>query len=187
MNLDKLPKLSNTPPRADAIPETDVPRFGGHDHPSASLALRGSSIADTWIALVIGVIFLLMGGRFASWGMAEITGKPFHSGMIWTGGEKAGQEISYWEIANAAAFSDMTLFSTGIALLVAAGAWLVMGWQHIGPPAAVIAILSLTTAVVLNGMTVARIGQGALVSMLAIALLGYEIIMLIQTWRSRRA
>src|SRR4051812_12095286 len=116
MDLSKLPKMSQSPPPpSPAQPDPVAAR--PLQQPSV-LDTPGSIGAEVWISLVIGVLCLLLGKNFATWGLTTLSGKPYHTTVNWVAGDKAGQEVSYWELQGYTALSDAAIFTYGIALIL---------------------------------------------------------------------
>ena len=123
MDLSKLPKLSQSPPPPDndasdpqpANASTQAPRHVDY-HPYREPGIA----AEVWISAIIGLIFLLMGWNFARYMGSVVTGQPFHTGVNWTEGPKAGSEVAYTELEGLVFWNDSAMFFFGVALLAEA-------------------------------------------------------------------
>jgi len=182
MNLDKLPKLSQTPAPPTPAVVDGLPFAAPHVGNA-----RSGFTADVWIGLVIGLIFLVLGSRFGEWVFSKMTGNAHHTKVNWTAGDKAGQEVAYWDLQGFTALSDLSLLLTGVALIAAALAWWKVGRGKMGQITFAIATLLLIVAGLINMLVVVKLGMGAIISLLGIAILGYELIMLAQVARAKRA
>ena len=112
MDLSKLPKLSETPP-PPVTPEKPLP-----DHkpipdygPPAPSEMVG---AEVWVSAIIGLIFLLLGRRFAIYLLSILSGKAFHTGINWISGAKAGQEVGYRELEGFVFYNESAMFVFGL-------------------------------------------------------------------------
>ncbi len=122
MDLSKLPKLSDTKSQAadpQAMPVDPLPLATARYPVEYRPANFG---ADIWISLVIGIILAFLGGTFARYAIATLTHQPFHTGVNWTDGPKAGSEVAYFELEGFTAWSDMGIFLFGLTLLFEAAA-----------------------------------------------------------------
>ena len=97
MDMSKLPRLSQSP-EPPPQPSPEVQQSGAQ--PDRSLdygrAERGGAGtgAEIWISLAIGLILMLMGGRFGTYLISQITREPFHTNVTWSPGTpRAGQEV----------------------------------------------------------------------------------------------
>src|SRR5688572_2022973 len=130
MDMSKLPRLSQTskddaptPVAAEGssaappLPDRNVPDYqsrerGGDYDPGYSVG------AEVWISVILGIVFIFMGFNFARYVAATMTGKPFHTGVDWTAGEKAGTEVAYFELQGGTAFTESGIFLFGLALIL---------------------------------------------------------------------
>jgi hypothetical protein len=76
--------------------------------------------AEVWVAAIVGIVVMLMGLNFARWSIATLTGNPYHTNSTWQIGERAGEEVKYWDLQGYAAFQDMSLFLFGLAMMLEA-------------------------------------------------------------------
>ena len=193
MDMSKLPRLSQTnkddapapiagsaaapPPPA---PDRNVPDYqprdgyaaadGGYD-PGYSVG------AEVWISVILGIVFMFMGWNFARYAAATLTGRTFHTNVNWTEGEKAGQEVAYYDLQGGTAHTESGLFLFGLALVLEALAMLA---AHAGAPGrrALVGFALLVTlaATGYNLFVVVRLfGMGItpLMSVIAVAVGGY--------------
>ena len=134
MDYSKLPKLSQTPappidaPATDtASPQVDPTRMS---HPQPADSPLG---AEIWISAVIGLVVIMMSWNFARYLGATLTGKPFHTNVVWQTGEQAGEEVAYFDLEGYTAWSESAMFVFGIALLFEAAALWAAGGDPSGP------------------------------------------------------
>ena len=132
MDLSKLPRLSETaptPPDPAPAPQNAPPtpgqsaappRIPSEIHPDFNIEYRSPIGAEIWISAVIGLIFIMMGWTFARYLVATVAGRPFPTGVIWTEGEKAGTEVSYFDLQGHVFWNDSAMFLFGLALLMEA-------------------------------------------------------------------
>lgn len=71
-----------------------------------------------FLSLILGVLFMFLGQRFARWAIAAMSGQPFSTDTTWMTGPNAGQQVPYWELAYSAAWTDMGIFTMGAALIL---------------------------------------------------------------------
>src|SRR5437667_12547487 len=104
MDLSKLPKLSETP----KPPQNDPPRDPA---PSAAEranldAVEAGAGAMLWISIILGLLCMAIGRNFASYVIAKISGRGYHTGVNWVAGPQAGSEVGYWDLQGYTAFHD---------------------------------------------------------------------------------
>jgi len=184
MDLSKLPKLSQTseaekqrtsPPQPDPMADAQPrPPIGQPIPPTYADPIIG---AEVWISAVLGLLFTYLGTTFARYLFAVLRAQPFHTGVDWTDGPKAGQEVAYFELQGYTALTDASLFLFGLALLadaamllIASGSlarrtWLV--WLGFG-----LTLLALAFNLITCVMTLSA-GIFPLFSFVAIAIGGY--------------
>jgi hypothetical protein len=85
----------------------------------AAPAPRGVG-AQVWFSAILGIVFMMLGWRFASFLIATISGREFHTGAVWTNGPKAGQEVAYFELSGYTAWSETGIFLFGFAMVLEA-------------------------------------------------------------------
>jgi xanthosine utilization system XapX-like protein len=74
---------------------------------------------DALIALAIGLVFLYLGAPLLTWAAHGFAGNPF--GLVWSDGHPdAGQAVPYFAVEQGAAWRDVGLVATGVALLAEA-------------------------------------------------------------------
>ncbi len=120
MDLSKLPKLSQSPapPPADApVAPPAAPIQYGTSQTASPGVFAGPEI---WIAGFMGIIFMIVGGTFAKYLVAKMSGQTFHTNVTWTTGERADQEVGYWELQGHTALSDSAIFLFGLSMLLEA-------------------------------------------------------------------
>jgi len=176
VDLSKLPKLSDTPsppPPDSAEPERRIADYRRDEG-------GGSIGADVWLSAIIGLIFVLLGRRFARYLMATINGKDFPTGANWIAGPKQGQPVSYAELQGYVMYNEAAMFLFGLALLFEAAMLTVihsrMGFKR---PMIMLAMLVAFAATVLNlivSLMLFSTGTLPLFSLLAVAFGGYILV-----------
>jgi hypothetical protein len=176
MDLSKLPKLSRTgeAPKVEGAADPDA----GHTPPAAPRSQYAEPMigAEVWISLVMGMVYLWLGGTFARYLLARFTGQEFHTHIDWMeGSPKAGQEVAYFELQGYSAWTDASMFlfgaamiADGLMLLGSGGGrrgWLV--WAGFALTAFALA-MNVVTALLLMST-----GVMPLMSLVAIAIGGY--------------
>jgi hypothetical protein len=123
MDLSKLPKLSDTKaaeqPPANAVPVERSPAPHPVDYSPAAQS-RGMVFAEVWIGLIIGLVLMLYARSFGSYLICLISRQPFHTGVNWTDGPNAGQEVAYTQLEGGTFYSDSSIFLFGFALVLGA-------------------------------------------------------------------
>jgi hypothetical protein len=129
MDLSKLPKLSNTQAQEESESSPDeppVPVAPTAAPPPVEYRSRsayGPELgADVWVNVIIGLLLIAMGFTFARFLAAKITGQPFHTGVNWTAGPNAGQEVDYFDLEGYTAWTHMGMFLFGLVMLFEAAA-----------------------------------------------------------------
>ena len=189
MDISKLPRMSETskhaPPLEQAEPQMGAatPQPAPVDYRSYD-AVRPGVGAEVWLSLIIGLILIMVGWRFARWAIASMTGQPFHTNVNWMAGPKAGQEVSYFELEGFTAWTETALFLFGVALVLEA-AMLAVVYSRLGGKVALTAIALLVTvlATALNLIVAIKllgIGIMPLMSVLAVGFGGY---MAVYEWK----
>ena len=131
MDLSKLPgrpardDASSIPDPAATPPLTAVSDASDADETSAAPPPRTVVPIEHWrfspfalvLDLLLGAWFVYLGLSFASWAVDHLTGQPFHTGVNWTSGDAAGQEVPYFDLEGGTAWTNMSLFVMGVALL----------------------------------------------------------------------
>ncbi|HSZ55009.1 MAG TPA: hypothetical protein VK797_05070 [Tepidisphaeraceae bacterium] len=123
MDLSKLPKLSDTkaaeqPPGVAAPAET--PADPRHIDYAVAAPPKGMIFAEVWIGLIIGIVLMLYTRPFGSYLISMVTRQPFHTGVNWTDGPNAGQEVPYTQLEGGTFYSDSSIFLFGLALALGA-------------------------------------------------------------------
>jgi hypothetical protein len=193
MDMSKLPRLSQTnkddaptpvpggtpvPPVPD--PDRMVPDYqprdrgpydaGGYD--------TGYSIgAEVWISVIFAIVYMYIGFNFARYVVTKVTGGTYHTNVNWTAGEKAGQEVDYYDLQGGTAHSDSAMFLFGLALLLEAIAMLIAHSGASGKKLFVgFALFVTLLATAYNLFVIAKLfGMGItpLMSVIAVAIGGY--------------
>ncbi len=124
MDLSKLPKMGNSPPppqNRDLHPDHSpvshsIPPAAEFSQRPPDREVRGP---ESFIAIAIGIIFMLIGMRFAKWAIATLSGRTFDTGIIWSSGSpNAGQPVAYWDLQGYVAFTETGVFLFGLAMVV---------------------------------------------------------------------
>ena len=196
MDMSKLPRLSQTnkddaptpvpggtpaPPAPD--PNRTVPDYqprdrGPYDGGGYDGYDRGYSVgAEVWISVIFAIVYMFIGFNFARYVAAKVTGGTYHTNVNWTAGEKAGQEVDYYDLQGGTAHSDSAMFLFGLALLLEAIAMLI---AHSGAPAkrffVGFALFVTLLATAYNLFVIVKLfGMGItpLMSVIAVAIGGY--------------
>jgi hypothetical protein len=124
MDVSKLPKLSQSdpPPKNDA--EQSGAEIPSTAHRAQPVDYRPAprepiSAGEIWFGVIVGVIFLLLGGTFARYCVTRITHQPFHTNYVWPpGSPKAGQEVEYLELETRPYLTDAGMFLIGLAIVL---------------------------------------------------------------------
>ena len=120
MDMSKLPRLSQSPqPPPEGAPQPGTPADPTTNYRPADLP--ATTIApgpEIWISLAIGLILMLVGRQFGTYLISRITHEAFHTGVTWTSGPNAGQEVGYWDLAGYTAWTDASLWLFGLTLVV---------------------------------------------------------------------
>jgi hypothetical protein len=125
MNLSKLPRLSQSPepppsplPAPQESPTATSPSAEPLDYsrhrPNATAGTTG---AEVWISAAIGLILMYMASTFGTYLISRITQEPFHTGVNWIEGPKAGQEVGYWELEGMTALTHASMWLFGLAMV----------------------------------------------------------------------
>ena len=196
MDMSKLPRLSQTnkddaptavPGGTPAAPAPSADRPGDyppHDRRDSDRGdYRGgydpgySVGAEVWISVIFSIVYMFIGFNFARYVAAKATGGTYHTNVNWTAGEKAGQEVDYYDLQGGTAHSDSAMFLFGLALLLEAIAMLI---AHTGAPAKKLfvgfALFVTLLATAYNLFVIVKLfGMGItpLMSVIAVAIGGY--------------
>ena len=153
--------------------------------------VQAGSGAEVWLSVVLGVICLLLGMRFARWLLVTASGGTFSTGATWTSGEKAGQPVAYFELQGYPAYTEMAFFLFGVALVLEGLAILATGAA--GPRlrtfTAAAAMLVTAAATLFNlGLAVflSSLGSVPIASLLMVAFGGYMTFYLYRLWQTLR-
>lgn len=183
MDLSKLPKMSHTPPPPPQQPADASPP----PVRAAEVVVPDVGFAGTiWISLIIGVLLMALGWRFAGYLAARAAGRPFPTGVTWASGPKAGQAVEYFELEGFPAWTESGLFIFGVALILEAAALTVVHSRMGGKVAAVTVALVIALGATIYNVVVAakfmRAGIAPLTSGLAVAFGGFSAMYL---WKLR--
>ena len=195
MDMSKLPRLSQTnkddaptpvpggtspPPTPD--PNRNVPDYEPRDRDAYDRRAAGydpgfSIGAEVWISVLLGIVYMFIGLNFARYMAANLTGGTYHTNVNWTAGEKAGQEVAYYDLQGGTAHTDSAMFLFGLALLLEAIAMLI---AHTGAPGKKLfvgfALFVTLLATAYNLFVIVKLfGMGItpLMSVIAVAIGGY--------------
>jgi hypothetical protein len=75
--------------------------------------------ADVWFSVIIGLVLIAWGRQFISFLIAKVSGREFHTGMIFS---DSGKEVPYPELQGFVMYTESGLVLFGIALLLDAAA-----------------------------------------------------------------
>ncbi|HVT88654.1 MAG TPA: hypothetical protein VHD56_07380 [Tepidisphaeraceae bacterium] len=171
MDLSKLPKLSETPSQVPPPQQPDSPQV------AQVSSVQGGTGSQAWLSLILGIVFMMMGWSFARFMIAKLTGQPFHTGAVWQIGEKAGQEVDYFELSGYTAFTDTAIFLFGLATLLEGIILACVSRNTPGTRALVGSVLLLTAGMTLFNVVVAGLlissGFQPIMSFLVIAFGGW--------------
>ena len=175
MDINKLPRLSETARHAEAPPPQQHPPDEVPRQPMERVA-PGIG-AEVWISLIIGVILMMVGQSFARYAIARLSGNEFHTRVNWTSGPKAGQEVDYWDLQGYTAWTDTAIFLFGLAMVLEAAMLAVVYSRSGGKiPLTMLALIVTILATALNlWVCFLLFGAGILplMSGLAVAFGGY--------------
>jgi len=59
-----------------------------------------------WVSIILGLICMAIGKNSASWLIAKISGREYHTGFNWAFGPKVGTEVDYWDFGPYQAITD---------------------------------------------------------------------------------
>jgi hypothetical protein len=188
MDLSKIPRLSGDRenPVADQNPPSQ-PVAPADPIPFASRATAEGSLADIWMSVVVGVIFLMLGAGFAKWVAATALGRTYDSHVAWTSGAKAGQTVPYWELSGYQALTESSVFLFGLACIIEAAALAATRFRPQAARLSIILSVAMALVATLYSAVVAVLvfndGTMPIISVLIVAFGGY---MVLQQWRLLR-
>ena len=175
MDLSKLPKLSDTP-----APATPTAQEAAREHvPDDRREDKSHSVgAEVWLSAIIGLVFLLLGRRFAQYIASVMSGKTFSTGVDWVLGPKQGTPVSYPELQGYVMYTEASMFFFGLALLFEAAMLAVIHSPRakFKRPMIMFALLVAFMATALNlivSLMLFTTGVLPLFSLLAVAFGGY--------------
>jgi hypothetical protein len=140
--------------------------------------------AEVWVAAIVGIIVMLMGMSFAKWSIARLTGNPHHTNVTWQVGEKAGQEVDYWELEGHVAFQDAAIFLFGLAMVLEAIV-LVVIHSRVRPklPLLALALFITFVATVMNLLVSIKLFSAGLLPLLSLLCVGFGGYIIAYEWR----
>jgi hypothetical protein len=199
MDLSKLPKFSannpgaspamnpqansqgnplrspeGNPPPAEKPPENPPPVA---QYRSPGIPAAPGMGPEIWFNSIVAVLAIFWGRSFAVYLFDQLTGKTFHTGILWTEGDRAGQEVAYPELGPYTMIGDGGLLLFGLIVLLETWlrAMLAMGWRI--PRAICLAVLALAVGMTIFNLFVCiacmKSGQVPLTSGLAAAFGGF--------------
>ena len=190
MDLSKLPKLSKTGESQPSSPvDANAPAEAAPQAPNAipvgySRAAAPAIGADAWFNTIIGLLCLFLGRMFGAYLIARATGNPFHTGVEWQTGDKAGQEVAYPDLDGHQMLVDAGIFLFGMAVLLEVVVKALIGLRFRVSRAVVgiVLILAIATTVVncVASYKLMSDGTAPLMSGLAAAFGGYIVF---DAWR----
>lgn len=177
MDLSKLPRLSETDKHSPPPPPPQT-----SDQPAPvlqyqSVAPSSDIGGQVWLSAILGIVFMFMGWNFARFLGAKLTGQPFHTGVAWQVGDKAGQEVDYFDLEGYTAYTDTAVFLFGLSMVLEAISLVKAQRNTPGSRAFVAFSLAVTVATTLFNVVVALMfmskGTPPIISLLVIAFGGY--------------
>jgi hypothetical protein len=151
--------------------------MAGPASPPAYPAPSGGLGAEIWLSLVLGIIFVFLGWRFAEYAWSEIRGVEFDTGTTWASGDRARTPVNYWELSGKVAWTESGIFLFGLALIFEAVAMIAASTQLRARRALIGLALFVTLLATAYNLYVAGLffsaGQVAILSLLAVAFGGY--------------
>jgi len=125
MDMSKLPRLSRSePPPGEAADATAAPPAEGRggrypdyygDPGDGFGALAGVEI---WFMAILGIVLMFFFRQWAAYSLDHLFHRPYHTGVTWMAGPKAGLEVEYPELEGMPWLSDSATFLFGLALLL---------------------------------------------------------------------
>ncbi len=206
MDLSKLNRMSQTPPKPP-VPQgqpdsaSPLPHPPYAAEPSTYYAPPAPAIGgQVWLSGILGIVFILLGLRFAKWLITTLTGGTFVTGAIWGRGgvndPAEGTPVGYWQLRSFAnltgpdiAWSEAAIFLFGLALILEAVSLIASVKAGPGVRKAFLALAIGVTALatIFNiGVVIYLISIGItlpLMSLLAAAFGGYMLSYLWQEWK----
>jgi hypothetical protein len=186
MDYSKLPRLSNTPQPtpAPAEEQSEQPTPSAPAQRSKPVVIEMAIGAEIWISLIVGVVLILMNLNFARYLIATVGGREFHTGVDWMQGDKAGQEVGYWELSGHTAMTECSLFLLGLALIFDGVLLMVVASriQHKTPFVAV-ALLVTVAATLMNLFTMMVLFKEGIMPLFSIFGAGFGAYMAYYQWR----
>jgi hypothetical protein len=181
MDLSKLPKLSESPPppagATQAQVQTQPQPTAGDATPATHTSVspreqRFEYGLDAFISLIVGGIFLMMGGNYLRHLIAKSSGQQFDTGLKWLEGDKIGQKVEYFDLQGGTAYGERGFFLLGAALILAAAVLLLA----IMAPKLRRTLLALAVVLAVGGavanvfpiVTLLKIGIQPMMSMVAV-------------------
>jgi hypothetical protein len=120
---------------------------------------------------------MMYGRNFASYLLAKLKGAEFHTGVNWAVGPNAGQEVAYWDLQGATAWTETGIFLFGLAMIMEAVALAIVRSRRGGKRFIVTLSLGVVVlATIINLVTAVKVlnaGPIPLISGLAVAFCGY--------------
>ena len=209
MDLSKLPKFSQTPPAPQEPEQTPqsttamlfcecgAPVAGGSrfcphcgrkfepktGYADPSLLAEDVHPAEIWISAFLGLIFMLIGGTFAKWAIAKMTGQPFHTTYFWQQGPNAGKEVDYWELQGFTAFTDMGVFLFGLSMVLEALALVMILWGKLRRMSAWAALVVTCATFLLNAFIIVKLFGAGVMPILSLIVLAFAGFMIMRLWQ----
>jgi len=196
MDMSKLPRMSDTQRQQEAHAaavaqqqqQPQPPSQGVDYRTPPAVSLERSVGAEVWISVILGLVFVYMGWNFARYTIATLTGQTFHTNVTWNTGEKAGQEVAYFELMGGTAYTESGIFLFGVAMLLEAAAMLIFFSGAPMKRALITFALGVTVLALAYNAVVVMILMGMgifpLMSILAVA---FGVYMAVYEWRMLQA
>jgi len=191
MDLSKLPKMSQTP-----LPPSNEPAGPDPLPPSQQRmdAVDAGAGGMLWFSVIVGALCMMFGRRSASYFLAKLAGREYHTEINWNIGPNAGQEVAYWDLTGGMAWAETGIFLFGVAMILEAVALAIVSSRVGGKRPVVVASLGVVViATIINlvaAFKVFNVGAIPTISGLAVAFGGYmamyqwKLLRLLNTGRS---
>jgi len=140
---------------------------------------------ELWLSAVLGLVFMMMGWTFATFLIAKITGRPFHTNVTWTTGPNAGQEVAYFDLEGYAAHTQAAILLFGVAMLLETIVFVFVRGDGIASRMLVGACLLLTGGLTVYNLILAAIlFQGGIMPIPSILIVAFGGYMAMTQWQA---
>lgn len=185
MDLSKLPRMSNTPPKPGRDEPTPASEAAAN---SLDYGQRGPANdalyigAEIWLMTIMGVVLIVLGHSLVGYSIARLTHHHYATGVQWSSGDREGQDVDYPELMSGGVvggqlYTDLAFVLLGVALIIDAigRAGVSLRWR-IGKPILAVGMIITVVMIMLNlyfAGVYLKNNSIPFVSLLAIALGGY--------------